>query len=130
MREICRIIGALVLILAVALFSIYKLNDIGLIKGSLGDWANNAIGHFVAIFDDTKEMLQKEGIVKETETDAGEMRAGFKENLDGCEMQIQAYLEFLETYDETNTASRERYLSLQSYYTAARKSCSRRARRK
>ena len=64
MKEICKLIGALVLILALAIFVLFKLNGMGFISGSLGTWTTNVVYHLTAIKDDTIVFLHEEGIIK------------------------------------------------------------------
>ena len=63
MKEICRILGALVLILAIVVFVLFKLNGMGFISGSLGTWTNNVVYHVIAIKDDTVVFLHEQGIL-------------------------------------------------------------------
>lgn len=64
MKEINRIIGAVVVILAIAVFVLSKLNGMGFINGSLGKWTSNVVYHISAIKDDTGEFLYEQGILK------------------------------------------------------------------
>ena len=68
MKEICKIIGSLVIILAIVIFVLFKLNGMGFISGSLGTWTTNVVYHLSAIKDDTAVFLHEQGIIKNSPT--------------------------------------------------------------
>lgn len=64
MKLISRIIGAVLILLALAIFVLFKLNSMGFIKGSLGAWTTNVVNHLVGIKDDTSVFLHEEGFLE------------------------------------------------------------------
>lgn len=63
MRTICKFVGAVILILALAIFVLFKLNEMGFISGSLGAWTTNIVYHLKGIKDDTTVFLHEEGLL-------------------------------------------------------------------
>ena len=70
MKEICRILGAIILILAIGIFVLFKLNGMGFISGSLGSWTTNVVYHLKGIKDDTVVFLHEQGIIDSKTTPA------------------------------------------------------------
>ena len=64
MKEICRLIGTIVLIVALVFFVLCKLNGMGFLTGALKSWTTSVSYHITAIKDDTVVFLHEEGILK------------------------------------------------------------------
>lgn len=70
MKGICRLIGALMLILAIAVFVLFKLSGMRKLNGDyfipepLGAWAQKMVGHATGIKDETVVLFHELGVVK------------------------------------------------------------------
>ena len=68
MTSLMRILGTLVVIVALAGFVLYKLNEKGFISGNLSSWVTSMTNHVMGIKDDTEEFLHEEGYFLPTAT--------------------------------------------------------------
>lgn len=66
MKTICRIIGTVVLLVAIAIFVLFKLNEMGFLSGALGSWTSNVVHHLTGIKDDTMVFLHEEGVISKS----------------------------------------------------------------
>lgn len=63
MKTIFRIIGFLVVIIAVVALLLYTINSFGYLKGPLSQWINSIAGHCQGMVDDTTDFLEKEELL-------------------------------------------------------------------
>lgn len=68
MKTILRIIGTIVVIVVLAGFVLFKLNEKGFVSGALSQWIASVSQHITGISDDTKDFLLDEGYIHSTET--------------------------------------------------------------
>ena len=66
MKTLLRIIGSLVVVLCLAAFVLFKLNEKGFISGALSDWVSSITAHVIGIKNETKDFLEEEGITLPT----------------------------------------------------------------
>jgi len=63
MKLVARIVGSVVIILALACAALYMLNERGFIKGALSDFIHNMSGHVQDMGEETRDFLYNEGYV-------------------------------------------------------------------
>lgn len=66
MKTLLRAIGTLVVVICLAAFVLFKLNEKGFISGSLSAWVTSITEHVMGIKDETKDFLEEEGITLPT----------------------------------------------------------------
>ncbi len=66
MKTLLRAIGSLVVVICLAAFVLFKLNEKGFISGSLSAWVTSITAHVMGIKDETKDFLEEEGITLPT----------------------------------------------------------------
>lgn len=71
MKFINRVVGALVIIIALAFFLLVKVNKLGFLKGTFSDWVTDVNIHIRAIYEDTRNFMTNEGITLPTVTITG-----------------------------------------------------------
>lgn len=62
MKTLLRAIGSLVVVICLAAFVLFKLNEKGFISGALSEWVTSITNHVIGIKDETKDFLEEEGI--------------------------------------------------------------------
>ena len=68
MKSIMRFIGTVVVVLALAGFVLFKLNEKGFLSGNLSKWIYVMTEHIVGIKDSTEDFLHEEGYLLPTAT--------------------------------------------------------------
>ena len=68
MKSITRFIGAVVLIVVLAGFVLFKLNERGFLSGNLSQWISTMTEHVLGIKNDTENFLHEEGYLLPTVT--------------------------------------------------------------
>ena len=68
MKSITRFIGAVVLIVVLAGFVLFKLNERGFLSGNLSQWISTMTEHVLGIKNDTEDFLHEEGYLLPTAT--------------------------------------------------------------
>lgn len=66
MKTLLRAIGSLVVVICLAAFVLFKLNEKGFISGNLAAWVTSVTEHVMGIKDETKDFLEEEGITLPT----------------------------------------------------------------
>ena len=76
MKSLMRFIGTVVVVLVLAGFVLFKLNERGFLSGNLSDWITVMTEHITGIKNDTEEFLHEEGYLLPTATiDPGQPQA-------------------------------------------------------
>ncbi len=68
MKSLMRFIGTVVVILVLAGFVLFKLNERGFLSGNLSQWISVMTEHITGIKNDTEEFLHEEGYLLPTAT--------------------------------------------------------------
>ena len=68
MISVTRFIGAVVLIVVLAGFVLFKLNEKGFLSGNLSEWISTVTEHVLGIKNDTEDFLHEEGYLLPTAT--------------------------------------------------------------
>ncbi len=68
MKSLMRFIGTVVVILVLAGFVLFKLNERGFLSGNLSRWITVMTQHIVGIKNDTEDFLHEEGYLLPTAT--------------------------------------------------------------
>ena len=68
MKSLMRFIGTVVVIVALAGFVLFKLNEKGFLSGNLSRWITVMSEHIVGIKNDTETFLHEEGYLLPTAT--------------------------------------------------------------
>lgn len=68
MKSLMRFIGTVVVILALAGFTLYKLNEKGFLSGNLSKWISAMSEHVTGIKESTEDFLHDEGYLLPTAT--------------------------------------------------------------
>ena len=68
MKSITRFIGVVVLIVVLAGFVLFKLNERGFLSGNLSQWISTMTEHVLGIKNDTEDFLHEEGYLLPTAT--------------------------------------------------------------
>ena len=68
MKSLMRFVGTVVVILVLAGFVLFKLNEKGFLSGNLSNWISVMTEHIVGIKNDTEDFLHEEGYLLPTVT--------------------------------------------------------------
>ena len=68
MKTLMRIVGTVVVIVVLAGFILYKLNEKGFISGALSEWVTVMTQHITGIKNDAEDFLHEEGYLLPTAT--------------------------------------------------------------
>ena len=68
MKSLMRFIGIVVVVVILAGFVLYKLNERGFISGNLSEWVSTMTEHITGIKDSTEDFLHEEGYLLPTAT--------------------------------------------------------------
>ena len=68
MKSLMRFIGTVVVIVALAGFVLFKLNEKGFLSGNLSEWITVMTEHITGIKNDTEDFLHEEGYLLPTAT--------------------------------------------------------------
>ena len=68
MKSLMRFIGTVVVILVLAGFVLFKLNEKGFLSGNLSRWITVMTEHITGIKNDTEDFLHEEGYLLPTAT--------------------------------------------------------------
>ena len=68
MKSLTRFIGTLVVVLVLAGFVLFKLNEKGFLSGNLSRWITVMTQHVTGIVNDTEDFLHEEGYLLPTAT--------------------------------------------------------------
>ena len=68
MKSLMRFIGTVVVVLILAGFVLFKLNERGFLSGNLSNWINVMTEHVLGIKNDTEDFLHEEGYLLPTAT--------------------------------------------------------------
>ena len=68
MKSVMRFIGTVVVVLALAAFVLFKLNEKGFLSGNLSNWITEMTYHVMGIKNDTEDFLHEEGYLLPTAT--------------------------------------------------------------
>jgi hypothetical protein len=68
MKSLTRFIGTLVVVLVLAGFVLFKLNEKGFLSGNLSHWITVMTQHVTGIVNDTEDFLHEEGYLLPTAT--------------------------------------------------------------
>ena len=68
MKSLMRFIGIVVVVVILAGFVLYKLNERGFISGNLSEWVSTMTEHITGIKDSTEDFLHEEGNLLPTAT--------------------------------------------------------------
>ena len=68
MKSLMRFIGTVVVILVLAGFVLFKLNEKGFLSGNLSQWITVMTEHVMGIKNDTEDFLHEEGYLLPTAT--------------------------------------------------------------
>lgn len=68
MKSLTRFIGTVVIVMVLAGFVLFKLNDKGFLSGNLSRWITLMTQHVVGIKNDTMHFLHEEGYLLPTAT--------------------------------------------------------------
>ncbi len=68
MKSLMRFIGIVVVIVVLAGFVLFKLNEKGFLSGNLSEWISVMTEHIVGIKNDTEDFLHEEGYLLPTAT--------------------------------------------------------------
>ena len=68
MKSLMRFVGTVVVVLVLAGFVLFKLNEKGFLSGNLSNWISVMTEHIVGIKNDTEDFLHEEGYLLPTVT--------------------------------------------------------------
>ena len=68
MKSLMRFIGTVVVIVVLAGFVLFKLNEKGFLSGNLSHWITSMTEHVIGIKNDTENFLHEEGYLLPTAT--------------------------------------------------------------
>ena len=68
MKSLMRFIGTVVVVLVLAGFVLFKLNERGFLSGNLSNWITVMTEHITGIKNDTEDFLHEEGYLLPTAT--------------------------------------------------------------
>ena len=68
MKSLMRFIGTVVVIVILAGFVLFKLNEKGFLSGNLSEWISTMTEHILGIKNDTEDFLHEEGYLLPTAT--------------------------------------------------------------
>ena len=68
MKTVMRLIGLVVVVVVLAGFVLYKLNEKGFLSGNLSEWVTVMTEHITGIKSDTEDFLHEEGYLLPTAT--------------------------------------------------------------